>query len=97
MRWLAVLIVLVAFQSTLGCSLCCSPYDLEYATYGTRTPRIDQQAGRVGSPFSDPELMGSVVQASAGSYEVIESEYPESVEVNPPMLEQSELYFEPLQ
>ncbi|MCY3007587.1 MAG: hypothetical protein NTV29_16625 [Planctomycetota bacterium] len=42
----------------LGCSICPSPYDDDYGTYGTKTPRTDMRHGRVGSVFSDPVYTG---------------------------------------
>ena len=44
-----------------GCSICPSPYDYDYGTYGTKTPRTDMRSGRVGSIFSDPTLTGRTV------------------------------------
>jgi hypothetical protein len=61
-----LLLCLGAMQT--GCALCCSPYDRDYVTTGSRTPRTDmRQQGRIGSPFSDPALvssMNSVVETS---------------------------------
>jgi hypothetical protein len=51
----------LAFAS--GCSICPSPYDYDYGTYGTKTPRSDMRSGRVGSVFSDPALTGRSVEA----------------------------------
>ncbi len=39
--------------SSVGCTLCSNPFDCDYVTYGSRTPRHDMKHGRVGSPFSD--------------------------------------------
>ncbi|MFM9065121.1 MAG: hypothetical protein ACKOOI_19095 [Pirellula sp.] len=36
-----------------GCSICPSPYDYDYGTYGTKTPRTNMSQGRVGSVFSE--------------------------------------------
>jgi len=44
--------------SCLGCSVCPSPYDYDYGTYGTKTPRTDMRHGRVGSVLSDPVFRG---------------------------------------
>jgi hypothetical protein len=44
--------------SCLGCSVCPSPYDYDYGTYGTKTPRTDMRHGRVGSILSDPVYRG---------------------------------------
>ena len=51
-----------------GCSICPSPYDYDYGTYGTKTPRTDMRHGRVGSLFSDPRYTGDQ-QAASISYE----------------------------
>lgn len=56
MRRLGLLALVFATMNGVGCSMCCSPYDNEYATYGGRIPRADQVNGRVGSPFSDPSM-----------------------------------------
>lgn len=50
----------------LGCSICPSPYDYDYGTYGTKTPRSDMRNGRVGSVFSDPALTGHASEGIAG-------------------------------
>lgn len=54
-RW--VRCAAVSFCCT-GCSICPSPYDDDYGTYGTKTPRTDMRHGRVGSLFSDPAYVG---------------------------------------
>ncbi len=59
MRNSLLLIAIASCFGASGCALCCSPFDHDYATYGSRTPRMDQQYGRVGSVFSDPALMGT--------------------------------------
>ena len=41
-----------------GCSICPSPYDMDYSAFGTATPRADMRVGRVGSIFSDPAIVG---------------------------------------
>jgi hypothetical protein len=46
----------MATLSATGCSLCCSPYNDDYVTFGSRTPRLDMKHGRVGSIFSDPQV-----------------------------------------
>lgn len=38
---------------TVGCSICPSPYDYDYGTYGTKTPRTNMRHGRVGSILSE--------------------------------------------
>jgi len=39
-------------STTLGCAMCCSPDDYNYAAYGGRWERFDMSQGRVGSVFS---------------------------------------------
>jgi len=48
-------LLLLATLSSVGCSLCCSPYNDDYITFGSRTPRLDMKNGRVGSILSDPQ------------------------------------------
>ena len=52
--------------SCLGCSVCPSPYDYDYGTYGTKTPRTDMRHGRVGSVLSDPVYRGGETLAEPG-------------------------------
>lgn len=68
-RRLASVAVVVSLVSVTGCSLCCSPYDYQYGTYGTRTPRVDMTNGRVGSTFSDPSLISVQQQPITTEYE----------------------------
>ncbi len=56
---LAQVVALAVLTLCCGCSICSSPYDCDYGTYGSRTPRTDMRHGRVGSIFSDPALVGS--------------------------------------
>ena len=46
--------VIIAAAGTLGCSMCCGPYDFDYPTFGGKHERVDRAYGRVGSIFSDP-------------------------------------------
>ena len=46
----------MATLSATGCSLCCSPYNDDFVTFGSRTPRLNMKHGRVGSNLSDPQL-----------------------------------------
>lgn len=39
---------------TMGCAMCCGPYDYHYPSFGGKHERIDPTYGRVGSVFSDP-------------------------------------------
>lgn len=52
--------------SCLGCSVCPSPYDYDYGTYGTKTPRTDMRHGRVGSVLSDPVYRGGETLVEPG-------------------------------
>lgn len=52
--------------SCLGCSVCPSPYDYDYGTYGTKTPRTDMRHGRVGSVLSDPVYKGGQLLVEQG-------------------------------
>ena len=52
--------------SCLGCSVCPSPYDYDYGTYGTKTPRTDMRHGRVGSVLSDPVYKGGQTLVEQG-------------------------------
>ena len=56
------------FSSSLGCSICPSPYDYDYGAYGTKTPRTDMRHGRVGSVLSDPAL-GAPIQSQSIGFE----------------------------
>jgi hypothetical protein len=68
--------VLALLGASLGCSICASPFDQDYIAYGSRTPRQDMRHGRVGSPFSDPALNGSVSEG----VEVLDESYAEILE-----------------
>jgi hypothetical protein len=65
--------------SPIGCALCCSPFDLDYVTYGGKTPRVDMRHGRVGSNLSDPQLVGfsgdGTVSITPSEVDAVESEY----------------------
>jgi len=65
--------------SPIGCALCCSPFDPDFVTYGGKTPRVDMRHGRVGSNFSDPQLVGYAADSSTPNrpmeIQAIESEY----------------------
>ncbi len=54
----------LAVSALTGCSMCCGPHDFDYPTFGGKHERVDRQWGRVGSPFSDPNV---VVGPSADS------------------------------
>ena len=67
--------------SASGCSLCCSPYNDDYVTFGSRTPRIDMKKGRVGSILSDQQAM-STQQAELVGKEIEEPQYEIDSTVN---------------
>ena len=52
----SIFIIFVATLSvgSLGCSMCCGPFDYDYPVYGGKFERVDSRYGRVGSIFSDP-------------------------------------------
>ena len=67
--WVALSIGALTVTATFsGCALCCAPHDLDYVTYGSRTPRTDRQHGRVGSVFSDSGVGGQVLSQSYEGY-----------------------------
>lgn len=47
---------LLAIVAT-GCSMCCGPHDFEYPMFQSRYARVDPEYGRVGSIFSDQNVM----------------------------------------
>lgn len=47
-------VVALTCVATTGCSMCCGPFDYDYATFGGKHTRTHRDYGRVGSPFSDP-------------------------------------------
>lgn len=58
------MVAILVVGHAAGCSICPSPYDYDYAAFGTKTPRADMRNGRVGSIFSDPGVDGYAVHAS---------------------------------
>jgi hypothetical protein len=66
-RWTFLASLWVCFA---GCSICPSPYDDDYGTYGTKTPRTNMRHGRVGSPLSESAY-------AHGDHQVVG--FPESV------------------
>ncbi len=69
--------VLGLMCGALGCSICANPFDQDYIAYGSRTPRQDMRHGRVGSPFSDPALVGG---GTTEGVEVLDEGYAEILE-----------------
>jgi hypothetical protein len=58
-RLLGLMLLGVGIVSAPGCTICCQPYLDDYVAFGSSTPRVDMKHGRVGSPFSDPNLLES--------------------------------------
>lgn len=77
-RWIRELSLLAIAGSSLGCAICANPFDHDYVTYGSRTPRQDMRHGRVGSPLSDPALNGG--SPLSESIEAIDENYGEILE-----------------
>ncbi len=77
---LSIMVWLLTYCS--GCTLCCSPYDLDYAATGSKLTRMDRQNGRLGSPFSDPQYAysDSMVVESEPMAGEFEEEYEQYVE-----------------
>ena len=50
-------LALIVCCGLTGCSMCCGPYDFHYPTFGGKHQRVDPTYGRVGSIFSDPNVV----------------------------------------
>jgi hypothetical protein len=78
-RITSFVLLTLSLISPLGCALCCSPFDLDFVTYGGKTPRTDMRHGRVGSNLSDPQLVGYATNADSTTepmeIQAIESDY----------------------
>lgn len=83
MHRLLALGLLVAFASmSMGCAMCCSPYDNAYGYYGGRWQRDDLCNGRVGSvyaPAGSPIHTAKTAQPKAESAEPNTLPPPEDV------------------
>jgi len=64
-RFVGPILLVAGIVTAPGCTICCQPYLDDYVAFGSSTPRVDMKHGRVGSPFSDPNLIGEVVHESA--------------------------------
>ena len=53
-RSFLIMFVTTLSVGSLGCSMCCGPFDYDYPVYGGKFERVDSSYGRVGSIFSDP-------------------------------------------
>lgn len=51
------MIFTAAMVLSMGCAMCCGPYDYHYPSIGGKHERVDPTYGRVGSVFSDPMAM----------------------------------------
>jgi hypothetical protein len=71
-RFWALGALLAISLTTTGCSICCNPYVDDYVTFGSRTPRTDMKHGRVGSIFSDPQLVGTSYEVPPNGEIIIE-------------------------
>ncbi len=81
----ALLIAAPALATSLGCAMCCGPYDYHYPTFGGRIQRADPEYGRVGSIFSDPNMAGAGPLADS-NLEVITPQAPVTTD-EPPVSE----------
>ena len=70
-------VLLALLCSSFGCALCANPFDYDYVTYGSRTPRQDMKIGRVGSPFSDHALNAGY---ASEEIQALDEEYGEILE-----------------
>ena len=57
-RKLFALALVVSLGGLSGCSMCCAPFDYDYAAYGGVMPRGDMRHGRVGSKFQPADGYG---------------------------------------
>lgn len=69
------LMVLVTTTS-LGCAMCASPFDYDYAAFGGIRPRSDLRNGRVGSVTDDSSSSEIPLEYSTSESEFTESEAP---------------------
>jgi hypothetical protein len=76
-------LLLLGVMSLSGCALCANPFDHDYVTYGSRTPRTDMKCGRVGSVFSDPAINATHVIENIDAIDSGYAEVLESDEVGP--------------
>lgn len=51
MKRYSMLATLFLAASSVGCSVCCTPFDYAYPAYGGKWERTDRFNGRVGSAF----------------------------------------------
>lgn len=76
-KWLSGLALLACISGLFtlsGCSICCDPFINDYMSTGGRVTRTNMTHGRVGSPFSE----GQVMYEDQSEYiegEYIEGEY----------------------
>lgn len=63
-RFVGPILLVAGIVTAPGCTICRQPYLDDYVAFGSSTPRVDMKRGRVGSPFSDPNLLGANPQES---------------------------------
>jgi hypothetical protein len=63
LRMLSMILFSGGILTAPGCTICCQPYLDDYVAFGSSTPRVDMKNGRVGSPFSDPNVQGALSYA----------------------------------
>jgi hypothetical protein len=85
----SALISCVAAVGMSGCAMCCTPYLNDYPTYGGRVERTNREWGRVGSVFSDPNMVGATAAADSNlrDYEFKPAKTPpgDTQEISPPI------------
>jgi hypothetical protein len=69
MQWAGIAFCLGMVLCLAGCSICPSPYDYDYGTYGTKTPRTNMRQGRVGSILSE-SVYGTSQAVSAEGFAI---------------------------
>lgn len=77
--------LVITLTSSVGCSICCTPYDYAYPAYGGKWERTDRFHGRVGSAF---EPAGPIPASDANDIVQPTQEVPMS-ETEPMMLEEA--------
>lgn len=63
-KTIAQCLALLCLVLASGCSICCAPFDDEYACYGGIVDRTDRVNGRVGSKFMGASTVDSAQESS---------------------------------
>ncbi|MFM2095899.1 MAG: hypothetical protein RIS70_3023 [Planctomycetota bacterium] len=63
-KTIAQCLALLCLVVASGCSICCAPFDDEYACYGGIMDRTDRVNGRVGSKFIGASMADSAEESS---------------------------------